>query len=99
MTTTRTPHKIPHSLLVAVTPVTHGIMILGAILLYWAGKIDATTLIAVLVAFGGAYSGVAGALIAVKRSQAVTSPTGPASGPGVSATPVTTTGSAPVETP
>lgn len=92
-------HKIPHSLLVVVTPVTHAIMILGAIALFWVGKIDAATLTAVLVAFGGAYSGVAGALIAVKRSQAVTSPTGPALGPGAPAAPVTTSGSAPVETP
>lgn len=98
MTTTTTPHKIPHNLLLIGTTASHAVMAAGAILLYWAGKIDATLLTAVLVGLGGIYSGVAGVVISAKGSQAVTPPQGGTPSPGAPAAPVSTSSATPVET-
>lgn len=63
-----TQFRIPHSLLVYATSISHVLMVAGAIALYAAGKIDATAFAAIMAAFGAGWSGVAGALITVRRS-------------------------------
>lgn len=91
-------HKIPHNLLLIGTSVSHVVMIGGAILLYLAGKIDTAAFVAIMAAFGGAWSGVATALVTVKGSQAVTPSLDATPASGAGAAPVTTSSSAPVET-
>jgi hypothetical protein len=83
-----TTHRIPHNLLVVGTTISHAVMIGGAIALYLAGKIDATAFVAIMAAFGGAWSGVAGALISTRQATPSTAPGGTDPAPGVSAAPV-----------
>lgn len=82
-----TPHKVPHSLLVYATTVSHVAMIGGAIALYLLGKIDGAALAAILGLFGAAWSGVAGALISVRGSTPSADPNTGAPAPGASAAP------------
>jgi hypothetical protein len=77
MTTTTTPHKIPHQFLIWATGATHAVMVAGAVALYLTGKIDAATFTAIMAGFGGAYATAAGLLVKAKGSEAVT-PTSPA---------------------
>jgi hypothetical protein len=91
-------YKIPHNLLVVATTVSHAVMVAGAIALYFAGKIDSTAFLAIMTGFGGAYSGAAGALIAVKGSKAVTSPAGGTTPPSATAAPASTSSATPAET-
>lgn len=89
--------KIPHTLLIIATGASHVVMIAGAVLLYWAGKIDAATLTAVLVAFGGAYSGAVGALVTAARSSAVTPSASTPGAPSASAASVTHSSATPAD--
>jgi hypothetical protein len=71
----------------------------GAVVLYTTGKIDSTVFAAIMATFGAGWSGVAGTLIAAKRSQAVTPSAGATTAPSVLAAPVTHTSATPVESP
>jgi hypothetical protein len=66
-------------------------MVAGAVALYLGGKIDSTAFAAVMAGFGAGWSGVAGALITVRKSQAVTLSTGVNGAPNASAAPVSHT--------
>lgn len=83
-----TQHRIPHNLLLTGTTISHAVMIVGAITLYVMGKIDATVFAAIMAAFGGAASGVAGMLITTRQATPSTAPGGSDPAPGVSAAPV-----------
>lgn len=83
-----TTHRIPHNLLLTGTTISHVVMVVGAIVLYCTGKIDATAFAAIMAAFGGAWSGVAGALITTRQATPSTAPGGTIPAPGVSAAPV-----------
>ena len=82
------PFKIPHTLAVVAGGLSHGAMVLGAVALYWTGKIDASTFTAIMAGFGAFYTGVAGALVTAKQSGAVTLPASTTGAPSASAAPV-----------
>lgn len=84
-------HLVPHNLLVYATSASHAAMIAGAIALYATGRIDSTAFAAILATFGAAWSGVAGALITVRRSRPSTVVDTGAPAPGATAAPTTYT--------